>query len=488
MNPVLFILIFFVILVAGIGSIQTASAQGVQTAGGVNVDGTWYAGEGLKKSDYFHYRLCQIDLNDCATFDMKFWVRGDVQKGTETLWDYEVVVIDGSKIVKGYMQIGKTAPEPVGESDDLFYYSLAYKSSIAWLSAFATSNEGDRIHGPQGFREAAWGKVAAIGGAQLIPLRAETIEVRAGVFDTVVVGWYSGQNNEIWLLDDFPFPVKAKVWAWVTTGIPPIQYEFELLEYRENVSSSPFVGIVSTVDPKKTLGCPTDYDVVKATKNTDTSSMIVEYLYGPKYPMPGCDIEWKINFKNKYNPVEFVDQVHYDIAVLDDEGFQIRSIAQEEGRSDLFNGFGQLHKFITVKESAGTAHYVIVVIGKAPKDIVPLPEFSGIVKVDIEIRDQKQAGVPSAGTLNIPPWIKNNAGWWSSGQIGDSDFVSGIQYLINKGIMKIPVTTPGSGSGSNEIPNWIKNNAGWWADGLISDQDFVSGIQYLITNNILKIT
>ena len=38
-----------------------------------------------------------------------------------------------------------------------------------------------------------------------------------------------------------------------------------------------------------------------------------------------------------------------------------------------------------------------------------------------------------------------------------------------------------------EIPNWVKQNAGWWADGAIADSDFVSGIQYLITKGILTI-
>jgi len=33
----------------------------------------------------------------------------------------------------------------------------------------------------------------------------------------------------------------------------------------------------------------------------------------------------------------------------------------------------------------------------------------------------------------------------------------------------------------------VKNNAGWWADGLIGDVDFVSGIQYLISNDIMKV-
>ena len=35
------------------------------------------------------------------------------------------------------------------------------------------------------------------------------------------------------------------------------------------------------------------------------------------------------------------------------------------------------------------------------------------------------------------------------------------------------------------IPDWIKNNAGWWSSGLIDDDSFVSGIQWLISNCLL---
>lgn len=88
--------------------------------------------------------------------------------------------------------------------------------------------------------------------------------------------------------------------------------------------------------------------------------------------------------------------------------------------------------------------------------------------------------------LQIPSWIKNNAKWWSEGQIGDTDFVKGIQYLIQSGIMKIP-QTQSENITSQQIPSWIKNNAGWWANGTITDNDFVKGIQYLIQKNIMQI-
>jgi hypothetical protein len=43
----------------------------------------------------------------------------------------------------------------------------------------------------------------------------------------------------------------------------------------------------------------------------------------------------------------------------------------------------------------------------------------------------------SADTPAIPQWIRNNAKWWSEGTIGDSDFLHGIQYLAQQGIIQV---------------------------------------------------
>ena len=84
----------------------------------------------------------------------------------------------------------------------------------------------------------------------------------------------------------------------------------------------------------------------------------------------------------------------------------------------------------------------------------------------------------------IPQWIKNNAAWWSKETITDSDFLNGIEFLIQNDIMKIQKVEKNS-EPSEEIPSWVRNNAGWWSEGLISDEDFVSGIKYLIEAGII---
>ena len=54
-----------------------------------------------------------------------------------------------------------------------------------------------------------------------------------------------------------------------------------------------------------------------------------------------------------------------------------------------------------------------------------------IIFVPIEDQGQKSQDV------SIPDWVRNNAGWWSEGQISDKDFASGIQYLAAKGIISV---------------------------------------------------
>jgi len=86
----------------------------------------------------------------------------------------------------------------------------------------------------------------------------------------------------------------------------------------------------------------------------------------------------------------------------------------------------------------------------------------------------------------IPNWIKNNAKWWSSNTVSDSEFIDAIEYLIKEGLIVIPTNSPISIS-DQKIPDWIKNTAEWWGNDQISDEDFVKSIQYLVKKGIIRI-
>ena len=96
-------------------------------------------------------------------------------------------------------------------------------------------------------------------------------------------------------------------------------------------------------------------------------------------------------------------------------------------------------------------------------------------------------GYPDSFFQKVPDWVKNNAKWWSSGLISDSDFLKGIEYLINEQILIVSNLSEPEKTGTKKIPVWVMNTAQWWADGQIDENDFLKGIKFLIQNGIINV-
>ena len=86
----------------------------------------------------------------------------------------------------------------------------------------------------------------------------------------------------------------------------------------------------------------------------------------------------------------------------------------------------------------------------------------------------------------IPEWVKNNAEWWAEGKIDQQAFIQGIEYLVNQGIISIPIQHTSVGK-SDSVPDWIKNTAEWWSQGKIPDSAFIDGIEFLVKEGIIQI-
>ena len=126
--------------------------------------------------------------------------------------------------------------------------------------------------------------------------------------------------------------------------------------------------------------------------------------------------------------------------------------------------------------------------GGSYKSVISINENSpvGLYKIELSHNDS------SVGTLSLnvktpelPIWLKNNAKWWSAESISDSEFIDGIEFLIDEGLILLsPTSEPFV---NQEIPYWLKNNAKWWSDDQISDDDFLKSIQYLVKKGIIRI-
>jgi hypothetical protein len=95
--------------------------------------------------------------------------------------------------------------------------------------------------------------------------------------------------------------------------------------------------------------------------------------------------------------------------------------------------------------------------------------------------------IEDTGKIALPFWIKDLAHMWiSEPLVTDKDFARALEYLIEKGIISIPYTEPGTETASS-IPEWVKNNAEWWIEGKISDTEFTLALQYLVKTGIITV-
>tara|TARA_Y100000590_G_scaffold181413_1_gene206790 strand:- start:6163 stop:8364 length:2202 start_codon:yes stop_codon:yes gene_type:complete len=95
--------------------------------------------------------------------------------------------------------------------------------------------------------------------------------------------------------------------------------------------------------------------------------------------------------------------------------------------------------------------------------------------------------IPFSFSDDIPEWVKNNASWWSDRIISQNEFTNGLEFLINEGIIYVPVTEPGPPGPDKIIPDWVRNTAGWWSDNLIPDSEFVNAMKYLIEIGLIEV-
>ncbi len=194
---------------------------------------TWYVGEGLKQGDIFSYKLCHTDYKDCSEFLMELWIEGDIQIASETLWLSQTKVSENNKLVKGVMHLGKVAAEPVYSSQEIASYKSAFRTSVAELAAYSSILQpGNLTLGDNWYKDMKFIPIGAI-PTNIIAIENEKITVPAGTFDTTVLS-YTNTHDKIWVVDDFPFPIKAETWE--ERDEPKTKrYQFEL-QYYENVS------------------------------------------------------------------------------------------------------------------------------------------------------------------------------------------------------------------------------------------------------------
>jgi len=191
-----------------------------------------------------------------------------------------------------------------------------------------------------------------------------------------------------------------------------------------------------------------------------------------------------------------------------DLAFAAPSISIETSQS-VYEYGDRLVMIISVSEITGDDGYIYITDPAERKSLllqqpisqkyVELPSNfpfdSAIWKTGTYILELEYSGINSSvqftiedtGKITLPFWIKDLAHMWiTEPLVTDKDFARAIEYLIERGIIKIPYTEPGEET-EQSIPEWVKNNAEWWIEGKISDTEFATALQYLVKIGIITV-
>ena len=87
----------------------------------------------------------------------------------------------------------------------------------------------------------------------------------------------------------------------------------------------------------------------------------------------------------------------------------------------------------------------------------------------------------------VPEWIKTYAQNWAKGDITDSEFMTGLDFMLKNKIIVIQNLDFSKNNSVGDVPPWFRNTAHWWSNDLISQQEFINAIKYLIQEDIILV-
>ena len=108
------------------------------------------------------------------------------------------------------------------------------------------------------------------------------------------------------------------------------------------------------------------------------------------------------------------------------------------------------------------------------------PTSQGVVKIS-----GFEKGIPPE-LPKVPQWIKQNANWWATDQISDSEFLENIDFFFFFCIIFVPRKVVNSES-TWSVPAWYKTIAEWWSEDKITDDEFLLAIENLVAREIIVI-
>ena len=258
----------------------------------------WYVGKGAKEDTYYTFKIEDHDTNQGQPFTMTVYFKDYNETGK--YWIAPVFVVDKGKVINGTFHLSDLDLTALGSSDippEMSPYRSAYANTIQWLESFVPKPG-------QSLSAVNWGKIGSIGGSPVNPGGAAKVTVPAGTFDTTLISYHKGVDNNIWVNRNLPYPVKAETFADVTTGNPPIQYVYDLQATGQGQPPAPQSQIEIPKPPLKI--------------QTARGTYIIDLLWDPEVIQVGQPTEFGLIFTDAAGNLQ--PDVRYGFKVTESNG------------------------------------------------------------------------------------------------------------------------------------------------------------------------
>lgn len=140
-----------------------------------------------------------------------------------------------------------------------------------------------------------------------------------------------------------------------------------------------------------------------------------------------------------------------------------------------------------------------ILLDGEPADALQSRDDMGNWHVSLNIEDQYDGMLTISGfapgttsadrRVEVPEWIRHEAGQWSLGQVGDARFLDNLAYLAGGGVIDAGRAAGESAgdAGGPAVPSWVRDSAAWWSQGLVSDGEFVDAVEHLLSIGAIRI-
>ena len=341
-----------VLITAAITSIAISSVEIIKNAYAAD-DNNWYVGKGVRPNTYITYNITNGDTNNARPFIMTIYFKEFNSSGM--YWVAPTFVVDQGEVINGTLHLSDLDLSVLGSSsipNKMLPYISAYTSSIHWLASFVPKPG-------QSLSAAYWGKIASIGGSPISPGGSAKVTVPAGTFDTKVITYHKGVDNNIWINKDLPYPVKATTFADVTTGNPPVQYKFDLLTKGQG----------NPPTPKSLIEIPKPPLTIQTARGT----YYIQLLWDPPTIQTGKDTSFGALFQS--NSQSLLSDVSYSFKVTDSSGKVITDVKDQKAP----DGTGKQMVKFTKPGPAEVLVSVDAVQGQPSGDFVENAKFRVVV-------------------------------------------------------------------------------------------------------------